>query len=121
MGRTRTAVAAAIALAACNGGGGPSVTDATGREQPGSPRDTPPATREDPSGACMECEVRYTCVDRTGQGNTILVQLSSQGGTCTDATIALYCSGVLFGASGCSIAGGGIFTCGNYTCSPPGD
>jgi hypothetical protein len=113
-------VTAALASAACDGGGGPSVSDATQREQPGQTRDTPPATRDDPSGACLQCDVQYTCTDATGQGQTIRVQLSTQSGTCTDATIALFCSGVLFGATGCAIVGGGMFTCGSYTCTPPG-
>jgi hypothetical protein len=118
--RRAAAVGAATiaAAAACGGGGGPLPGNSFGREAPPPTREAPPSTREDPTGACVQCDVRYTCVDVTGQGPSFALQLSTQARTCSDASIAYYCSGIPFGATSCSVVGAGAFTCGNYVCSP---
>jgi len=126
-------VGAALAmwvLAACGSGGGPAVSTGTGtRDDPGTTRDTPPTTRDDTSGgstgsgtpggaSCVECNVQYQCSGGIAQNSPTQLELSTSQGTCTQIYINLVCSGVLFGASGCSGGGGGAFTCGSVTCTP---
>jgi hypothetical protein len=107
----------ALGLAACSGGAGPVVTTtAGGRDVPPAPRDTPPSTR-DGVGNCLVCDVNYECASG-GSGTTQTIELRTADGKCTDANIAIVCSGLPFGASGCSGGGGGAFTCGSTTCVP---
>jgi len=130
-------LAGAIELASCAAGSGPLVTySATGREDPGTTRDTPPSTRDDTAGSCIACDVNYNCngpgQSSSGsecvQGNCAVsvptqfgaggIELSTDGGTCIWGLIDFVCSGVLFGATGCTGGGGGAFTCGDTTCTP---
>jgi len=111
---------AAVGLAACSAGsGGLATYSPTGRDDPGSTRDPPPGTRDNPGGSCIVCDVSYKCsgpeFTLSGAGG---IELSTGGGTCTQALIELVCSGALFDASGCTGGGGGPFTCGSTTCSP---
>ena len=117
-------VAGGMCLAGCVGSGdtGELVTSASlGRDDPGTTSDTPPSTRDDPTSACIACDVNYDCsgsmfaAQSGGQ-----FQLSTSAGTCVKALIDLVCSGTLFSATGCSGGGGGPFTCGSTTCSPSG-
>jgi hypothetical protein len=117
-------VAGAMCLAGCVGSGdtGELVTSASvGRDNPGATGDTPPSTRDEPTSACIACDVNYDCsgsmfaAQSGGQ-----FQLSTSAGTCVKALIDLVCSGALFSATGCTGGGGGPFTCGGTTCSPSG-
>jgi hypothetical protein len=106
----------ALGLAACSGGAGPVVTTtAGGRDVAPATRDTPPTTR-DGIGNCLVCDVSYDCSD--GSGGIQKRELRTADGMCTDTNIAIVCSGLPFGASGCSGGGGGAFTCGSTTCVP---
>ena len=117
-------IAGAVGLAGCVGSGdtGELVTSASeGRDNPGATGDTPPSTQDNPTSACIACDVNYECsgsVFAAQSGGQF--QLSTSGGTCVKALIDLVCSGALFSATGCSGGGGGPFTCGSTTCSPSG-
>jgi hypothetical protein len=116
VGIVLAAWAALAALPACSSGGGPIVTTTGGgRDEPGTTRDTPPATRDAIGGDCLRCDTDYTCTGGKNPGN---VRLSSSEGSCTQGLIDLVCSGALFGANGCVGGGGGPFTCGNVSCVP---
>jgi hypothetical protein len=105
-----------LCMAACGGGsGGFPSSSSIGRDDPGTTRDTPPATRDDTAGACIQCDVVYDCPD-SPLGNGF--SLSSSDGTCTAALIDLVCSGQLFEGSPCNAIGGGGFSCGSITCTP---
>lgn len=107
----------ALGLAACSGGAGPVVTTtAAGRDVAPATRDTPPSTR-DGIGNCLVCDVNYDCTSDGSNGGQTL-ELRTADGRCTDANIAIICSGLPFGASACSGGGGGAFTCGSTTCAP---
>jgi hypothetical protein len=111
----------AISAMACGTGSGPLPGSAVGREGPPATRDAPPATRDDPNGPCLQCNVQYFCVDSNNPNKSFSLMLSSQNGSCTQASIDYFCSsGAAFGATSCSILGGGAFSCGSVICSPPG-
>jgi len=107
----------ALVLVACGGGAGPLVSSSggSGRDDPGSTRDTPPGTSDNANSDCLSCDVIYDCPN-SGIGNGLT--LSSSEGTCTQALINVVCSGALFGTGPCTGGGGGTFTCGDVTCTP---
>jgi hypothetical protein len=109
-------VSLAGAGAGCGSGSGPLVTSTPqGRDDPGTTRDTPPASDDvGANGDCLVCDVAYQCTNTQLGG----ISLSSSAGECTAADIAVVCSGVFFGASSCSGGGGGAFTCGQVVCTP---
>jgi hypothetical protein len=113
--------AGAVGLPACAAGSGELVTyESLGRDDPGAPRDAPPSSQDNTSGACIQCDVSYDCSGSAFASRIGQLQLTTSGGTCVKALIDLVCSGALFGASGCSGGGGGPFSCGGSTCSPSG-
>jgi hypothetical protein len=66
----------------------------------------------------MECDVTYRCTGPGVPSNGTTIELRKSDGTCTDALIAIVCSGALFNAPACAGAGSGPFTCGPVTCTP---
>ncbi|MGO9839114.1 MAG: hypothetical protein ACLP1X_33440 [Polyangiaceae bacterium] len=112
-------LAAVAVLAACTAGSGSLVTYApAGRDDPGTTRDVPPSTRDNPAGPCIVCDVNYDCSGPSSALGDGGIELSTSDGTCVQELIDVVCSGALFNASGCSGGGGGPFTCGDTTCSP---
>jgi hypothetical protein len=107
----------AMVLVACGGGAGPlvSTNGGTGRDDPGSTRDTPPVSSDNANSDCLSCDVTYECPN---SGFSSGLSLSSSDGTCTQTLVNVVCSGALFGTGPCTGGGGGAFTCGDVTCTP---
>ncbi len=115
--------AVAASVGACSSGATPPlVVDLSGRDDPGTTRDTPPSTRDEIAGACVQCDVYYAC--SIGGGFLFTSTAPCPSGVtsclpCTPSLVDFFCSGALFDAGGgCTGGGAAGFSCGGITCVP---